>query len=120
MTSGINHTNWFFHGAIDDIDGEFGKGYAKQHPELIAGYMQAAATVHAGEWINDRLSEIGVHLKYLGTGDAATTMGAIEFLASHLGEKLSEAASKIADAVDPVQVAQAHIARMMDEGSVGR
>jgi hypothetical protein len=29
--------------AIDDIDELLGKGYAKQHPELIAAYMQTAA-----------------------------------------------------------------------------
>ena len=29
--------------AIDDIDKLLGKGYAKQHPELIAAYMQTAA-----------------------------------------------------------------------------
>ena len=29
--------------AIHDIDELLGKGYAKQHPELIAAYMQTAA-----------------------------------------------------------------------------
>jgi hypothetical protein len=89
----IIHADWFLHGAIDGIDGAFGKGYAREHPELVAGYIQAAATVHAGEWISEQLGSIGTHLKYLGTGDAATTMGAIEFLGSHLGKALTEAAS---------------------------
>jgi len=31
---------------------------------------------------------IGVHLKYLGNGNAATTMGAIEAFGMHIGEKL--------------------------------
>jgi hypothetical protein len=31
MTSGINHTNWFFHGAIADIDEVLGKGYRWVH-----------------------------------------------------------------------------------------
>jgi hypothetical protein len=42
-----------------------------------------------------------VHLKYLGNGDAATTMGAIEHLAVHLGEKMCEAAFTIASAIEP-------------------
>ena len=29
--------------AISDIDELLGKGYAKQHPELIAAYLQSAA-----------------------------------------------------------------------------
>ena len=29
--------------AIADIDERLGKGYAKQHPELIAAYMHTAA-----------------------------------------------------------------------------
>jgi hypothetical protein len=87
--------------AIADIDAAFGKGYAREHPELIVGFLQA-----------ERLGEIGTQLKYLGTGDAATTMGAIEFLASRIGdaieEGLSEVArkidfSEIADAIEPVQ-----------------
>lgn len=31
---------------------------------------------------------IAVHLKYLGNGDAATQMGAIEAFGKHIGEKL--------------------------------
>lgn len=30
--------------AISDIDEEFGEGYAKKHPELVSGMVQAAAT----------------------------------------------------------------------------
>jgi hypothetical protein len=43
--------------AVTDIDEMFGKGYAKEHPELIAAYMRAsalsfhtAARVHGGGW----------------------------------------------------------------------
>jgi hypothetical protein len=39
----------YFHDAIKTIDDEFGDGFAKGHPELIAGFMQAAAhDFHAG------------------------------------------------------------------------
>jgi hypothetical protein len=33
---------------------------------------------------------IGVHLKYLGVGDAATTMGAIEYLAVSIANAIRE------------------------------
>ena len=33
----------YLHSAIDCIDERLGKGYAKQHPELIGAFMQAAA-----------------------------------------------------------------------------
>ena len=39
----------YFHAAIKTIDSEFGEGFAKKHPELIAGFMQTAAEdFHAG------------------------------------------------------------------------
>jgi len=48
-------------------------------------------------------------LKWPGNGDAASTMGAIEHLATHLGEKISAladaveaAGERIADATDPI------------------
>jgi hypothetical protein len=87
--------------AIAAIDAALGKGCAREHPELIAAFIQA-----------ERLSEIATYLKYLGTGDAATTMGAIEFLAARIGEAISEGLhevagaidfSEIVDAIDPVQ-----------------
>jgi hypothetical protein len=37
--------------AIGDIDELLGKGYAKQHPELIAAYMQTAAIDLSGSII---------------------------------------------------------------------
>lgn len=33
----------YLHSAIDHIDDRLGKGYAKQHPELIAAFMQTSA-----------------------------------------------------------------------------
>jgi hypothetical protein len=40
--------------AIADIDGLLGKGYAKEHPELIAAYMQTVAAI-----TRDASTEIG-------------------------------------------------------------
>jgi hypothetical protein len=33
----------YFDAAIKSIDGAFGNGYAKDHPELIVGFMAASA-----------------------------------------------------------------------------
>lgn len=41
---------------------------------------------------------VAIHLKYLGNGDAATTMGAIEAFGKHIGEKLDDLTTAIAEA----------------------
>lgn len=42
---------------------------------------------HDGQYAIARaLLDVATQLKYLGVGDAATTMGAIEFLAKEVGE----------------------------------
>jgi hypothetical protein len=40
--------------------------------------------------------DCAVHLKYLGVGDAASTMGAVEFLAIRVNEGLSSVAEALA------------------------
>ena len=61
------------------IDDEFGDGYARQHPELVGAWLQAEAS-----------HRIADQLKWLGVGDAATTMGALEFVGVAL-EKIAAA-----------------------------
>lgn len=51
-------------------------------------YLVPAAIIFAGR-------RIALQLKYLGNGDAATPMGALEALGEHLGEKISEIATAI-------------------------
>ena len=46
--------------------------------------------------IAEAIEDVAVALKYLGNGDAATTMGAIEALGTILGEKLD----RLADVTD--------------------
>jgi hypothetical protein len=49
------------------------------------------------------ISSIALQLKYLGVGDAATTMGAIEFLAVAIkqgSENVACALERVADAID--------------------
>jgi len=41
-----------------DIDGQFGEGYARQHPELVGAYMRVAASNFAACFLADKLSEL--------------------------------------------------------------
>ena len=51
--------------AIKVIDAQFGEGYAKQHPELIAGFMQTAASDYRA-WSNGvNTAHITQALEYL-------------------------------------------------------
>jgi hypothetical protein len=45
--------------------------------------------------VADMLAGIALQLKYLGTGNAGSTMGALEFVATHLGEKLDRLSGAI-------------------------
>lgn len=40
----IGTTNDYMRHAVETIDELFGKGYATEHPELVAAYMQTAAS----------------------------------------------------------------------------
>jgi hypothetical protein len=48
--------------AIESIDGRLGAGYAKQHPELIAAFMQAAALDFGAAVIAGGLEEIAENM----------------------------------------------------------
>ncbi|MBV8739774.1 MAG: hypothetical protein JO007_21475 [Alphaproteobacteria bacterium] len=73
---------------VEEIDSVFGDGYAAKHPELAGAVILAGAVQNLAKWV-----------KYLGNGDATSSMGAIEHLATHLGEKVEEAANIIAGAM---------------------
>jgi hypothetical protein len=69
--------------------GELRESLRSDHPlqgETFDGFASAI------ESIADKIDRAATHLKYLGTGDAATTMGAIEFL----GASVKEAAEQLA------------------------
>lgn len=72
----------------DDSDAEEFRGYALGTEEPQRGQYAIAYAVLR---LAAATESVALQLKYLGTGDAGTTMGAIEFLATHLGEKLKEA-----------------------------
>jgi hypothetical protein len=59
-----------------------------------SGYAIAYALLKVAE----AQKTVATHIKYLGVGDAATTMGAIEFLSVHIGEKIDNLASAIIEA----------------------
>ena len=44
--------------AIKDIDETFGKGYAKEHPDLLGSIVMASSIDYAGTLVSDRLSEL--------------------------------------------------------------
>jgi hypothetical protein len=53
--------------------------------------------------IADAIETLAVHVKYLGTGDAATTMGALEHLAVEIREgckEIVQAIEKLAEAIE--------------------
>ena len=43
MDDAVATANIYMYKAIDSIDQQFGKGYAKEHPELVAGFMKCCA-----------------------------------------------------------------------------
>lgn len=61
--------------AVEDIDDKFGKGYAHDHPELVAAYIQSVAIQEAGQLLANTLG-----------GDKVFTVS--EAL-THLGEAVS-------------------------------
>lgn len=80
--------------AVRDIE-QYAKDYAS--PELVGAWMRCAMQERAAVLITGQLQSIALQLKYLGNGDAGTTMGAIEALGGHLGEKLAQTAGALSD-----------------------
>lgn len=76
----------------EDGDAEEFRGYAMGTEDPQRGQYAIAYALLLLASATDR---VATQLKYLGTGDAATMMGAIEFLATHLGEQIKEAAQLI-------------------------
>ena len=44
MVEAPDTVNFYLECAIGRIDNSLGEGYAKEHPELLAGFLQACAT----------------------------------------------------------------------------
>jgi hypothetical protein len=71
------HTHDLFEQKARDGDGQFAIAYA------ILELAEASKNV-------------AIWLKYLGNGDAATTMGAIEAFGDHIGKKLDDLTAAVA------------------------
>jgi len=59
----FNQTAFNFSKAIDIIDGTFGKGYSKSHPELIGSFLQACSTELNGTTIGMCILDLQEALK---------------------------------------------------------
>jgi hypothetical protein len=100
--------------AIEDIDSMLGKGYAKDHPELIAAYMQTAATdfgaACVAKEIRQGLDEIAASIDADKIADSLKDVaGAIQSAAEHLvsygdqdngSDRIAEAVQNIAAMLD--------------------
>ena len=54
----------YLYKGIKDIDAALGEGYAKEHPELLAGYMQAAAADFQATFLANSFTELSNTLSY--------------------------------------------------------
>ena len=112
------------HHSVDVIDAKFGKGYAREHPELVAGYMLVEQQGFIGELIVDQLSNIGSRI-----GDAIDRLGndyvwqGLHEIAHAFGcgtEVSVSGLDDVADAIDPEgkrheRMAQFHKAKEAEE-----
>lgn len=55
MDQAVSTAYRYMNEAVRKIDSEFGAGYAKEHPELVAGFIQAASTDFAGSLLAQKL-----------------------------------------------------------------
>jgi hypothetical protein len=84
--------------AIDHIDQKLGKGYAKQHPELIGAFMQSAAIDLGAAVIARAIESVAetISAQFVGIVDASRSDHPLQ------GETLSgigDALNRIAEAV---------------------
>lgn len=66
VKDGFYSASTYFHQVIESIDNEFGKGYAKEHPELIGAYMNAAAKGHQATVIGKCIQELAEEIEKAG------------------------------------------------------
>ncbi len=66
-------------------------------------YLQSAELLKTIDKMAQAHESLAIHLKYLGTGDAGTTMGAVEFLAVSIKEGCSEVASALNNVAEAIR-----------------
>ena len=52
--------------ALEEIDKQFGVGYASNNPELVAGFVQAAAIDQAWMYIRSLVETLGFMARFAG------------------------------------------------------
>jgi hypothetical protein len=75
----------------------------KEHFATKAASDPGFAIAYAVLVLAKAQQDTAVHLKYLGVGDAATTMGAVEYLAQQLREGLDRTAEAISGMSEPLR-----------------
>jgi hypothetical protein len=95
FTEAVDRTQDHLMDAIGCVEEAFGPGYTKIDPEVVVAFVQTASRDASATRLAVAVEGIAMWLKYLGTGDAATTMGAIE----HLGVCVKEAGDRIAESI---------------------
>jgi hypothetical protein len=68
-------------------------------------------STHDNDVIAEAIQALATHVKYLGNGDAASQMGAVEFLAV----KVEEAGARIALAIDRLAASNEKVAEAIGE-----
>ena len=71
----------YLNAAIRDIDAEFGEGYARAHPELVAAFMQTAVMDYSSGIASESLHEAVGQIK----GALDDIASALESVADQIG-----------------------------------
>ena len=58
MEDASGATRYYFSDAIDVIDSKFGKGYAKEHPDLVGQFIKSAVLEYGSNCIAKALYDI--------------------------------------------------------------
>jgi hypothetical protein len=58
MDDGADAAHYYMLDAIEKIENKFGKGYAKEHPELVGAYMNTASRETHGSVIAKSILEL--------------------------------------------------------------
>jgi hypothetical protein len=58
MEDGANAATYYMGSAVENIERKFGKGYAKEHPELVGAYINAASRDTLGAEIAKSILEL--------------------------------------------------------------
>jgi hypothetical protein len=85
-------TECYFTKAITRIDGEFGEGYAKNHPELLGAYIQASASDLNSATL---AQQVRLGLREIAQSIEASSLAGLGTLAEGINEGLKDIAEKI-------------------------